>query len=90
MGKTLFFNQTFLVVQYSSQQQNSNLGKKHQFIWIQKNFVSEAEKVKFEVDVESRKQLRKELGCKNFEWYLQNVWPENFFPSKDGFFGKVS
>nr|XP_022907709.1 polypeptide N-acetylgalactosaminyltransferase 35A-like [Onthophagus taurus] len=33
--------------------------------------------------IDSRKQLRKELHCKNFEWYLQNVYPELTLPTDD-------
>lgn len=41
------------------------------------------------VNIESRKELRKSLGCKGFNWFLDNVWPEHFFPKEGRFFGKV-
>ena len=40
-------------------------------------------------DVSARRQLRHDLKCKTFQWYLDNVWPENFMPSRNRFFGKM-
>ncbi|CAG9862920.1 unnamed protein product [Phyllotreta striolata] len=34
-------------------------------------------------DISSRLQLRKELKCHDFDWYLKNVYPELPFPSED-------
>ncbi|GAB6033350.1 UDP-N-acetyl-alpha-D-galactosamine polypeptide N-acetylgalactosaminyltransferase [Chamberlinius hualienensis] len=49
----------------------------------------EAKHIRSSINVTSRLSLRENLKCKNFKWYLENIWPENFFPSFDSFFGKM-
>ena len=34
-------------------------------------------------DVSKRLQLRKDLNCKSFEWFLDNVFPDMFVPLKE-------
>ena len=40
-------------------------------------------------NVTSRLELRSRLKCHSFDWYLDNVWPENFLPRPGQFFGKI-
>ena len=40
-------------------------------------------------DVSARLELRQRLKCHSFQWYLNNVWPENFMPSASRFYGKI-
>ena len=50
---------------------------------------SMAKKSAMTQDVGKRKELRDELKCHNFRWYLKNIWPEHFFPTSERFWGKL-
>ncbi|CAG9767267.1 unnamed protein product [Ceutorhynchus assimilis] len=52
-------------------------------------FNEKAREMRDSQNVTSRLELRKRLQCKNFEWYLDNVWPQHFFPKEDRFFGQI-
>uniref|UniRef100_A0A1B6CFV1 Polypeptide N-acetylgalactosaminyltransferase n=1 Tax=Clastoptera arizonana TaxID=38151 RepID=A0A1B6CFV1_9HEMI len=52
-------------------------------------FNPEAERVRDQQAIRSRLVLRENLRCHNFKWYLDNIWPQHFFPTEDRFFGKI-
>jgi len=52
-------------------------------------FNPEAGRQRDKQTVRHRLELRRNLKCHNFEWYLDNVWPQHFFPKDDRFFGQV-
>ena len=45
--------------------------------------------MKDDVKISHRMMVRERMSCNDFKWYLDNIWPENFFPADDRFFGKV-
>ncbi|KAJ8731538.1 hypothetical protein PYW07_004702 [Mythimna separata] len=40
-------------------------------------------------DISGRKELREKLGCKSFEWYLKNIYPELFIPGESVAHGEI-
>lgn len=40
-------------------------------------------------DISGRKSLREKLGCKSFEWYLKNIYPELFIPGESVAHGEI-
>lgn len=43
-----------------------------------------------EIDVSSRTTLRKNLNCKSFQWYIDNIYPEIDLRKDAKFIGQVS
>ncbi|KAJ8721938.1 hypothetical protein PYW08_004340 [Mythimna loreyi] len=41
-------------------------------------------------DISGRKELRQKLGCKSFEWYLKNIYPELFIPGESVAHGEIA
>ncbi|XP_075977482.1 polypeptide N-acetylgalactosaminyltransferase 9 isoform X2 [Anticarsia gemmatalis] len=41
-------------------------------------------------DISGRRNLREKLGCKSFEWYLKNIYPELFIPGESVAHGEIA
>uniref|UniRef100_A0A0K0F945 Polypeptide N-acetylgalactosaminyltransferase n=1 Tax=Strongyloides venezuelensis TaxID=75913 RepID=A0A0K0F945_STRVS len=48
-----------------------------------------AKNISKRIDVSDRIELRKKLKCKNFEWYLKNIWTDHFLPMPNDRFGRI-
>lgn len=62
-------------------------------VWLddyKEYFYVAAGKGKLFGDISQRVQLRKDLKCKSFDWYLQNVYPTQKIPSDGIAYGEVS
>lgn len=58
------------------------------FLAVTPNHVSGARNVNVG-NVTERRELRKNLGCKSFRWYLENIYPESQMPLDYYYLGEV-
>uniref|UniRef100_A0A914CE23 Polypeptide N-acetylgalactosaminyltransferase n=1 Tax=Acrobeloides nanus TaxID=290746 RepID=A0A914CE23_9BILA len=50
----------------------------------------QAAKIGNTTDISGRIELRKTLRCKDFNWFLTNVWPEHFLPTPRSKLARIS
>ncbi|XP_077481082.1 polypeptide N-acetylgalactosaminyltransferase 6 [Stigmatopora argus] len=66
------------------------LGDYKQFFYHRNKRAADIAKEHSYGDISSRLELRDRLQCKNFSWYLDNVYPEMFVPKPPIKFGAIS
>ncbi|KAG4069982.1 hypothetical protein HA402_013642 [Bradysia odoriphaga] len=58
--------------------------------WIDFYYLINADRQKtLPGDLSDRKALRKNLKCKNFKWYKDNIYPEMDFPRESKYIGRI-